>query len=54
MFGIIILLLVLLPVSAFFGGFIQGKMGGKYKNLRTPITIALYVLLALITVPLTA
>ena len=54
MFGIIILLLVLLPVAAFFGGFLQGKIGIKYKNLRTPITIALYVLLALITVPLIA
>ena len=53
MFGIIIILLVLLPVSAFFGGMLHAMVGLRYKNLRTPITIALYVLLALITVSLT-
>ena len=54
MLGIIILLFVLLPVAAFFGGMLHAMVGLRYKYLRKPITMATYVLLALITVPLIA
>jgi hypothetical protein len=54
MMVVVIFLLVLLYPAAFIGGLIQGKIGVRARALRAPISIAVYVLLALLFVPLVA
>jgi hypothetical protein len=51
-FGIFVLLFVLLFPAAFIGGLVHGKIGLRFKKMRTPITIVVYILLAPVTLPL--
>ena len=46
--GFIFLLFILLFPAAFIGGALHAKINLANKNLRTPITIAVYIVLVLI------
>jgi antibiotic biosynthesis monooxygenase (ABM) superfamily enzyme len=52
MFGSIITLLVLLYPAAFIGGLLLGKIGARAVPFRMLINVVVYIVLALIVLPL--